>query len=217
MQTSKSESIKSQDIAEKTRAEGNKCYIEKNFFDALVKYNESLCYAEKGSVTLGLAYANRSAVYYELKLFGKCLKNIQLARSNGYPNKNIMLLDKRAEKCLEQMEMGTEAEEDKDPSNFIKLSYESNPKVTSISNCLELKTDEKFGRHIITNRELKVGDIIAIEQPHFKIIKSDCRYDSCEDTNRYQRCAFCLKSNLLDLVPCETCSSSKSILFKSLR
>lgn len=209
--TNQIDSLKCNEKAGKTRTEGNKCFIEKNFFDALVKYNESVCYAEKGSETIGFAYANRSAVYYELKLFEKSLRNIDLARNNGYPAKNIMILDRRAEKCIAQIKAGAEAEEDHYPLDFIKLSYEANPKVLSISNCLKLQLNEKFGRHVTTNRELKVGDIIAIEQPYFKIIKSDSRYDCCDDTNRYQRCGFCLKSNVLDLIPCETCSSSKLI------
>lgn len=203
------ELVKSKDKADKLRSEGNKCYIEKKFYDALLKYNESLCFAGNGSETMGLTYANRSAVYFELKCYDKSLKNIELARANGYPNKNFTILDKRAQKCLEKIDTGAEAEKSTGPFGLIKLTYESNPKLPTISNCLELKRNEKFGRHIVTNRELKVGDIIAIEQPHFKIIKSDSRYDCCEDTNKYQRCALCLKCNLLDLIPCETCSSSK--------
>lgn len=211
MPANKSDSIKSSAYAEKTRTEGNKLYIEKSFFDALLKYNESLCYAEKGSEAIGLAYANRSAVYYELKFFEKSLENCELARQNGYPQKNIAILDKRAQKCLEQIEGGAEAKKDENPFDFIKLSHETNPKLPFVANCLELRRSEKFGRYVITNRDLKVGDIVAIEKPHFKIIKSDSRYEGCQGANRYQRCAFCLKSNLLDLIPCETCSSSEWI------
>lgn len=203
-------SVKSHIKAESAKTQGNKCYVEKKFFDALEKYNECLCYAEIGSEILGLAYANRSAVYFELQIYDKSLKNIDLARSNGYPNKNAMILDARAQKCIEKIRSGADAEKANDPFDFIKLTYESNRSNTlTVSNCLKLKVNDKFGRHIITDRELKVGDIIAIEQPHFKILKSDSRYEGCEDNFRYQRCAFCLKSNLMDLIPCETCSSSK--------
>lgn len=211
MPADKSDTVKSQERAEKTRNEGNNLFVEKSYFDALLKYNESLCYSEPGSEAIGLAYANRSAVYYEMKLFENSLNNIELARRNGYPQKNVVILDKRAEKCLQQVEAGSEIKKDDDPFNFIKLSNEINPKINFISNCLELRRNEKFGRYIVTNRDLKVGEIVAIEKPHFKIIKSDCRYDGCQEMNKYQRCAFCLRSNLLDLIPCGACSSSKFI------
>lgn len=209
MPADKSDTVKSHERAEKTRHEGNKLFVQKSYFDALLKYNESLCYAEQGSEAIGLAYANRSAVYVEMKLFENSLHNIKLARQNGYPDKNVQILDKRTEKCLQQIETGGSVRKDDDPFDFIKLSHDINSKLPFVSNSLELRRSEKFGRYIVTNRDLKVGDIVAIEKPHFKIIKTDSRYDGCDEMNKYQRCAYCLRSNLLDLIPCSTCAVSK--------
>lgn len=203
MPVTKRDSLKVSDRAKAARAAGNKFYFERSFFDALVKYNESLCYAETDSESIGLAFANKSAVYFEMKLIERCLRNIELAKANKYPEKNFSILDKRAEKCKGLVAVP----EDESPFNFIKLSYEANPKLPFVSNCLELKKSDKFGRCIVTNRDLKVGDVVAIEKPYFRIIKSDSRYESCQETNRFQRCAYCLKDNLLDLIPCENCSS----------
>lgn len=211
MPTDIDDTVKSYERAEKTRNEGNKLFVQKSFFDALLNYNESLCYAERGSEAIGLAYANRSAVYYEMKLFENSLRNIELARHNGYPPKNIQNLDKRAQKCLQQIESGCEVKRDDDPFDFIKLSNEVNTNLPFVSNSLQLKRSEKFGRYIVASRDLKVGDIVAIEKPHFKVIKTDSRYDGCAEMNKYQRCAYCLRSCLLDLIPCATCSSSKLI------
>lgn len=217
MPVDKSDTVKSNERAEKIRNEGNKLFVEKSYFDALLKYNESLCHAEGKSEAIGLAYANRSAVYYEMKLFEKSLNNIEFARHNGYPVKNILILDKRAEKCLQQIQADGEVKKDDDPFDFIQLKNEINPKLTFVSKCLELRRNEKFGRYIVTNEDLKVGDIVAIEKPHFKTIKTDSRYDGCQEMNKYQRCAYCLKSNLLDLIPCPKCSSSKFFYNKNLR
>lgn len=211
MPSDKSDTVKSCERAEKTRNEGNRLFVQKSYFDALLHYNESLCYAERGSEAIGLAFANRSAVYYEMKLFEKSLHNIELARLNGYPQKNIQILDKRAEKCLQQIETGGAVKQDDNPFDFIKLSDDTNARLPFVSKSLELRRSEKFGRYVVTNRDLNVGDIVAIEKPHFKIIKTDSRYDGCDGMNKYQRCAFCLRSNLLDLIPCEICSSSKLI------
>jgi len=180
----------------KLRSEGNKLYAEKKFFDALIKYNESLCYVEPGSENLGFAYANRSAVYFEVKLYSKCLNNIQLARSHNYPEKNFEVLKKREEKCIEFIKH--QVARDADPIEFFKLSYPANNKVPFIANCLEVKTNEKYGRHIVTNQSLKVGDVVAIEEPFCRVINGNFIH---------QRCANCLKDNMLDLIPVpESCS-----------
>lgn len=206
----KDDSVKSSVKAEDTRRDGNKLYVDRSFFDALLKYNESLCHAVTGSEAVGLAYANRSAVYFEMKLYMKCLANIDLAKANGYPEKNFAILDKRADKCNEQIKAGHEARREENPYGFIKLTHDPNPNLPFVANCLELRTNSKFGRYIVTNQNLKVGDIVAIESPHFRVIKSDSRYEGCMENNRYQRCAYCLSDNLLDLIPCHGCSSSES-------
>lgn len=200
---------KSNEYAELTRNAGNKFYSEHKFLDALIKYNESLCHAPVESEALGLAYANRSAVYYELRLYEKSLRSIQLAKANGYPVKNFAMLDRRAERCLEQIELGSDAMKDEEnPYDFVKLSHEPNPRLPFVSNCLELRKDNKFGRYIVTNVDLHVGQIVAIEKPHFRVIKSDSRYESCDELNKFKRCVFCLSDNHFDLIPCDECTST---------
>lgn len=213
MPANNSDSLKSSQEAEAARSAGNKLYVERSFFDALLKYNESLCFAVVGSEAVGLAYANRSAVYFELKLFDKSLSNIELAKSNNYPEKNFPILDKRTEKCHEQIKAENVTRQDTSPYDFIKLSDDAKPTLPFVASCLELKTSEKFGRFIITNRDIKVGEIVAIETPHFRVLKSDQRYERCQQFNKFQRCSFCLEDNSMDLIPCEGCSSGSSCCF----
>ncbi|KAG5671093.1 hypothetical protein PVAND_001307 [Polypedilum vanderplanki] len=198
---------KSNKISEACRNEGNRLYIKKKFFDAILKYNESLCYSENKSENAGMAYANRSAVYFEMKLYKNCLRNIELAKSHNYPEKNFHILNKREEKCQNLMKNSQTMNND-DEVNFFKLSYEGHKNLTSVANCLELKYDKKYGRHIVTNKDLSVGDIVAIEDPVFQVIKADDRYSTCYNSNVYQRCSNCLNENLLDLIPCESCTKT---------
>jgi SET and MYND domain-containing protein 4 len=200
-------SFKSKEVADTFRNAGNKHYSDKNFFEALIQYNASLCYAPHESELLGLAYANRSAVYFEMKLYEMSLRNIEFAKLNGYPVKNISTLDRRAEKCRQQIEIGNEVTKDENSFNLIKLTREGNFELPFVAKCLEMRENKKFGRFIITNCDLHVGEIIAIEKPYFKVMKSDSRYESCEEINKYQRCANCLMDNFLDLIPCTQCSS----------
>lgn len=191
------ESLSGDQLADIYRNEGNQDYLRKKFFKALSSYNKSLCHAESKQ-TFGLAYANRSAVYLETKRIKECLENIKLARDHGYPN--LKKLSEREAKCKELI-----AENLTDPyeeaREFFKLSYPPNKKVPYIANCLEVKENEKFGRYIVTNRDLKPGDIVAIEEPFLKYLKRDFTF---------VRCTYCLKANNLNLIPSKCkCTFSK--------
>lgn len=204
--------MKSDQIAAALRAEGNKFYSARKFFDALVKYNESLCLAPKESESLGLAYANRSAVFFEMKLFNNSLRNIQLAKVHSYPPENLEILEKRREKCLAAM---TQQPKLAEPS-FFKLSYKAHKKLPFVSECLELRVSEKFGKHIVTNRNIKVGDILAIESPFCSVLMSESQFVVVDRSNKYQRCSLCLIDNQLDLIPCENCCEGKIALKQNL-
>lgn len=193
---------KSSEKSDRLRDEGNRFYAQKMFYDAMLKYNESLCFAELDSEKLGLAYANRSAIYFEMKLYDNCLNNIAMAKKNRYPENNFEILDKRAIRCDEMKKQNSAVVRSPEVTNLIKLSYPANNKISFIVDCLEMKVDKNFGRHIITNRALKVGDIVAIEDPFCKII---------HEPFIYQRCTGCFKDSLMDLIPCERCVKSKKL------
>jgi SET and MYND domain-containing protein 4 len=123
-------------------------------------------------------------------------------------------LRKREEKCRQLMKSRDGQVKKSDYWSFFKLSHQSHKNLAHISSCLEVKVDEKYGRHIVTNKALAVGDIIAIDEPIFKVIKADDRYSTCYSNNIYQRCANCLMDNLLDLLPCEGCCKT---MFCSLK
>lgn len=190
---------KSTKLSDQFRDDGNKHFQKFQFLEALVKYNRSLCQAVPGSKQVGLAYGNRSAVYFECKMFQKCLDNIKLARASGYPTDKLARLDDREDKCKKLMTV----ENDKDGQqwDFFQLSYPANKKIPFIVDCLQLRQNNRDGRHIVTTRDLKSGDIIAIEEPFFKCIHPDVRYS---------RCSNCLKTNMLHLVPCKKCANGKA-------
>ena len=190
--------------ANEYRIEGNKYYADKRFFDALISYNKSLCYAERDTESIGLAYANRSAVYFECQLFERCLNNTKLAKNNKYPDKNFEILNKREEKCNQQKKIP-----ENNPWDNFKLSYKPHKKIPYIAECLELNSHKKFGRYITTNRDLKVGDIVAIEKPYCSVLLSESRRYTVSEISKYQRCSHCLKDNLMDLIPCSGCIYSE--------
>jgi len=146
-------------IADKLRNYGNTFFKQGRYFDALIKYNESLCRAETGSANIALAYANRSAVFMELKMYEKCLKNIQQAKDAGYPQGKIHNLNDRYERATTLMAEShpattAAAQAENDPFQFYKLSYPAHPKNPDIVNCVKLAENAKYGRHIIASKDL---------------------------------------------------------------
>lgn len=190
------------------RAEGNEFYSKKKFFEAMVQYNESLCFASKENVNLGLAYANRSAVFFEMKLYEKSLNNIQMAVDHNYPKENLEVLKKREEKCESLMNQKVKLSSH---WNFFKLSEKQNKKIPFVIESLELNVNDKYGKHIVTNKSLKVGDILAIEKPFCSVLISESRFVEVDKNNKFTRCMNCLSDNQLDLIPCDGCSEGDKL------
>lgn len=192
---------KSNAIAESCRTRGNQFYANKQFLDALESYNQSLCFAESDSKSTALVYENRSAVYSELKLYENCLRNVEMAKENGYPADSMHKLQKREDMSLIMINN----KDDISPKNvplgeeFLKLTHKPNEKLPFIADCLEMKTDKIFGRYITTRSPLKPGDIVCSEDPFSKVMLPSCRY---------KYCATCLNDNFLDLIACSNCTST---------
>lgn len=181
--------------ANKFRAIGNEFLKASCFTEALLEYNRSLCWAEPNSETAAFAYGNRSAVYFQLAKYELCIRNIELAKASRYPEDKVGKLDQRktnAQRLLE--ETGHEPEEW--PGTF-KLGFPPSLKQPYLAECLELHG----GKFIITTKELKPGDVVALIEPAFVLFNNQARLHVC--TN-------CIKNSMyLSLIPCPTCSMGK--------
>lgn len=195
---------KSNERSRELRKLGNAFFSLKNkdYVKALELYNQSICAAETGSEDLAIGYANRSAIYFEWKKYELCLENIRQAKQCSYPERLTEKLNKRESECRKFLndEHETSGEEDEEEIILVpKLSYPRHEKVPFIANCLDLKESKEFGRYIVTNRDLKVGQVVAIEDG-FCTLTLPCV--------SYQRCANCLDECELSLIPCDHCTST---------
>lgn len=179
----------------KFRTLANAFYNDGDYQSALLNYNKSICFASSGSLDASLGFANRSAVYLKIGEYERCLKNIQLARMHGYPAKDLNKLNQREKTCKRKMRSG--AAKPSVAETMLKLTYEANAKLPFASGCLKLSEDGKLHQHIITDRDLKVGDIIAIEPVFVATTAEPWR------VNYYDRCFSCFKSEMMDLLPCK--------------
>lgn len=186
--------------SEEYRELGNKFYASNNFVDAMENYNKSLCFA-KSKLNLSLAYANRSAVCFELKMYSTCMENIELAKLYGYPADKFGKLNERAEKCRQMIAKEAESDESLMQSTgeeHLKLSHPPHYKLSYIADCLDVKRNEEFGRHVVTKKRLLPGQIICIEAPFSKYLKPK---------NKYTNCHHCMSRNFLGLIPCPLATS----------
>lgn len=176
-------------ISDLVREKGNKFFCKKEYFEALSLYNDALRYAEINSKQLGLAYANRSAVFIKTKLYKASMENIRLARQNNFPSESLPKLIERENEC--KAFVNTPMEETW--NDFFKLSYQPNPNFPFLVECLELKKHER-GMFLSTKHDLKAGDIIGITEPIFRI-----------PVGTVYRCNYCLADQFLNFIPCPGC------------
>lgn len=152
---------------------------------------------------MALAYGNRSAVFFELNKYEESLLNIQWAKECDYPTDKIDKLNEREEKCKQILSSKPKDPAD-DPMEFFKLSYPPNPKIPFLIDGIELRKTEKYGRGLYAKQDLKAGDVIAWEEMSFKRV-------FC--SGQYNRCCYCLKCNMMNLIPC---SKTASLMFCSI-
>lgn len=118
--------------AEEYRNKGNALYASNQYLQSIEIYNQSICFAETDGdlYNLSVGFANRSAVFFKLKMYKECLESIRLAKEHKYPEQLLPKLRKRESNCQEMINRNRKNE----PKNIItdyrpKLSYPKNPKV----------------------------------------------------------------------------------------
>lgn len=181
--------------SEEFRREGDKKYKNRAYVKAVESYNKSICFAENGSVQLAIAYTNRSAAYLAMNLPTVCLANIELAMGvPTCPDHVKVKLEERIKKCHKKKQQVNE-----DPGPMMpKLSYPAHPKIPFVANCVELAENAAEGKHLVANRDLKVGDIIAIEKPFCSALHHSFQYVRCDN---------CTEEHSSNLIPCESCTN----------
>lgn len=190
------EAVKCNRKSAEVRQVGNRFYLEKNFDEALKKYNESICYAEAGSEHLGTGYANRSAIYYEQGEYEFALANIDMAKKNNYPEKLMPKLLAREMNCKQKINNG----ESKGtvPCPRMGINVEVNPKIPFLAKGIKMEILKEFGRGLVAEKDFRAGDVILSEKPVAAAIDSSLRYADC---------SYCSIVHFNSLIPCPGCVS----------
>ncbi|XP_055632602.1 SET and MYND domain-containing protein 4-like [Toxorhynchites rutilus septentrionalis] len=183
--------IKSRDL----RKAGNRLFACKDYAMALTVFNESVCWAETGSEDLAIAYANRSAVYYQSAEYEFALKNISLAKNHYYPKRFMPKLVARELNCKAKMES---ASLEKPAGTTLLMNVEANPKIPFLAKGICMKRIAGYGRSMIAEREFDVGDIILHEKAAVTMLTCNQRYTHCNYCGDWSH----------SLIPCPGCVSA---------
>lgn len=191
----KFESQDGKKIADWARESGKEHFRDGKYIEAMQKFNCTLAFANEGTADMGFAYGNRSACFFEMKMFNECLYDIEMAKKSNYPKNQFNKLEKRAAKCKKFMS----------DENFMaklpsvrepKLSFNEHAKFAGVADCLKLQENDDYGRHIIATCDLKIGQTILIEKPYAIIPKRS-----------NLRCINCFK-DCMNFISCESCVSA---------
>lgn len=180
---------KTKEMAIKGRIAGNVIFAQKKYFAAMKQYNMALCFAIHESEEMALIYGNRSACFFQLKMFDKCLLDIELAMKAKYPQDLIEKLNKRKANAEKSIAKGLSATV-YDP----KLSYGASEQIPVMARAVKIDIDQNHGRRVIATKDLSVGEIIL----------SEPLYVGQSIGGEYTCCNICVKDNE-NLLPCKKC------------
>lgn len=177
-------------ISTNLRIKGNQKFQEHSWFDAMDYYNRSLCFAENDTENVSLAYADRAKCFLKLKMYDKCLADIEMAKSMGTPNDLMAKLKKQKANCIKLM-----SQEQQEPDYERKLSYDASKQFPCLADVVKIQQNEEFGRHAIAMCDIPVGKAILVEE----------YFLSSTLSGMFIGCATCQKTRM-NFIACEKCT-----------
>lgn len=186
----KSKLHKNNAIALTKQQEGDKYFKKKKWFLAAWSYDESLSYAENGSELISAAYAKRSKCFLKMDMYKECLKDIELSKEAGCPDKFMPQLERRAADCLAHLENG----DGQSINHTAALDFDPDDKFPCMANVLKIEKSAAEKYSVVAQQDIEAGKIIIVEDT-LKFIH----------VNIGRRCAICLKAGV-NLIPCAQCS-----------
>ncbi|KAJ6649304.1 SET and MYND domain-containing protein 4, partial [Pseudolycoriella hygida] len=153
-------------------SKGNEKFVMRKFMDAMSLYNKSLCFAENDSENIALAYGNRSACFFHLKEYKKCLTDISLAMDQECPEHLLSKLVKRREKCEKEIASGNNIEEYRP-----EIRSGGNEAFPECSADLRIQNSESMGRCVVSCVDIPAGETVIIEEALFAHPDPSCVED----------------------------------------
>lgn len=187
------EPVKSNVVSLGFRITGNEKFKGKEWRSAMEYYNQSILFAEDNSENMGIAYANRSACFSHMRKYSHCLKDIELARNNNYPERLKQKLDDREAECVDKLSDENNDRKEMEPT----LSFEPDEKFPCMANVLEIKTNYKSARYVAAKCDIDVGQTVLAEVGFVYVF----------DANDRTLCLTCMR-HMQNFIPCPKCTDA---------
>lgn len=185
---------KNNTISKSTRKAGNAEFKNNEYTSAINYYNKALCLAETGTESLALAYGNRSTCYYALNRYDECLADIAITLNEPGCTENLReTLENRRAECLEYLS-------ERIPK--VELKYRAQRNFPEMADCVKIKTNTKFGRHMVATDDIPTGELISFEDNFVSFTRPNhliAKYDGI------MRCIACNKM-ATNAIPCDKCT-----------
>ncbi|XP_020298423.1 SET and MYND domain-containing protein 4-like [Pseudomyrmex gracilis] len=231
--------------SEELRENGNKTFVKGGLdnmtcVDALKLYTKSIAFAPYPSEQLALAYANRSAVLFQLGLHLECVLDIDRALAFNYPDNLKAKLYIRKAECLMILESCSTEDTLKEAQHWLEMSQKDanqeklraklnvlhrktvqikpnvqnplreaqikesplptiipqNNEVPCASDAVAIKYNKRYGRHVVATRNIRPGEVIAVEKPYSMMLTQE---------NMQTHCSNCLRVCWAN-IPCNYCT-----------
>lgn len=190
---------KSQNVSVYYRNHGNDCFSDSEYYKAWQYYNLALLHAPIDSEHYALALSNRSAAFLSMKKHKECLKDIEKVFSIKCPGKLKGKLLKRQKMCNdalgENITVPLPASCLEMKEDYFSMKEAKDPRIVCASSKLEVVFSEDMGRHVIAKEDIKVGEVLAQEEPYLVLLQKSQFLFSCN---------YCLSRDL-NLHPCDKC------------
>lgn len=184
-------------FSDQRRKDGNEKFKEEKWEEALNIYHECVCLAEINTENVAFAYGNRSACYFELKMYGKCLVDIELALNENCPERLKIKLEARKADCLKLLSSDVVAEK-----LDVNLSYEANKNFPFMANVLKIQKNDEFGRHVIAKCDIPAGQTVVFDDNFVSFTKAN---NYITKNNGPMKCLTCNKI-ASNPIPCLKCT-----------
>lgn len=176
-----------------SRVRGNEYFAAGDWNMAMEMYNKSLRSADVDSENVALVHSNRSACFFKLKMFAEALVAIEMAKTAKIPDRLLPKLEQRRQKCQNELENRTWTRQ---PEYQPKLDFEANKKIPCLANVVEMRCDQKFGRHLVAIRDIQDDKIILVEE-NFAVSRTD----------DFSVCYTCFRGMFSNFLACDQCTS----------
>lgn len=110
-------------------------------------------------ISLNLAYKHRAACFMRMELYVRAFIDIQWALKYPHIGRTLLQLKTQLAECQKKL-----ITIDSSGSSIPKVHYPMQTDFPCLTNVLEIRENEKYGRHIVAKRDIAVGKVVMVSE-----------------------------------------------------